>query len=342
MSPSKVEEKTQFQAVFDAINKANHVLIISHANPDGDAIGTNAALRHVLQKELGKDAVSACIDPIPEKFQFIPGAMEFVQDFELQEFDLVIAVDIAAKHLLKFHESKPALLSGTVPFINIDHHVSNENFGTLNVVLPEAAAAAEIMYDILIANGLEVTPEVATCLLAGIYYDTGGLKHTNTSKKVYQTVSKLLRHGGTLPNIVKNLFRTKSVNKLRLWGRIFEKMALTDKQVIMAAIESKDFEETGASPEDLSGIIEYLNMVPEGKFSVMLSEKEEGKIKASLRTLRDDIDVAEIAGKFGGGGHKQASGFVVPGRLEQETRWKVVDENGDATYLDFNPEQLTA
>lgn len=327
----------EFGLIQTEIAKAQRILIISHVGPDADTVGSNIALSLALREQAKKEVVSACFDAIPEKLQFLPESKNFVQDFDLKSFDLVIAVDVGAKHLLRFHETKPELLNGKTKVINIDHHYSNESFGTINVVLPDAPAAAMIVYELLKFSQYTITSKIATCLLAGIYYDTGGLKHSNTSQKVFKLASELVRMGANVSEISKNLFKTMPVNKMRLWGRVFENMYKTDQNVVMSVINDQDLIDTHTTREDLSGIIEYLNMVPNSKFSVMLSQDANGKVKGSLRTLQTDVDVSDVANKYGGGGHKQASGFVLNGKLEKEVRWKVVKEDGSQTVLEFDP-----
>lgn len=324
-----------FRQIKTALARAQKIAIISHSGPDGDTIGSNSALRLALEQQAHKQVVSVCADEIPERFLFIPLADTFQEDFKVSDFDLIIAVDVAAKHMLKFHETKPELLNGQTQLINIDHHHSNEGFGTLNLIQPDAPAVAMIIYDLLVFCGFEITPEMATCLLSGIYYDTGGLKHSNTTVEAYKVAAKLIQYGANPEIISQKMFRNMPVKKMKLWGRIFDKIHATTDNIIVSSVHKHDFISTQTEYEDLSGIVEYLNMIPNGRFCVMLSEDDKGRVKGSMRTLREDVDLSEIAGKFGGGGHKQASGFAVPGELKQEIRWKVINENGEETYLEF-------
>ncbi|MBM3231124.1 bifunctional oligoribonuclease/PAP phosphatase NrnA, partial [Candidatus Peregrinibacteria bacterium] len=125
--------------------------------------------------------------------------------------------------------------------------------------------------------------------------------------------------------MIHEVFRTAKLSTLKLWGRVLEKISLTDEGGAVSAVTQGDFRATGAGYDELTGAIDYLNAVPGMRFSMILSERD-GKVKGSLRTLRDDVDVAEMAGKFQGGGHRRAAGFALPGKLQPETRWKVVEE----------------
>lgn len=309
----------------DLLRNAENVIIISHKSPDGDAIGANLALKHALEQWDVK-VVSACADPPPEYAFVLPGSYEYVNDFDLNNFDLAIAVDCGAHYLMKFHETKPELMAGKIPLINIDHHPSNDQFGTHNLVHDTAAATSFILYHYLRYLGFHITHEIATCLLMGLYYDTGSFMHSNTSRDVLETAADLLNKGADFKKIVKPMFQTTPVNQLKLWGRVMTRARLTSKKAIVSAVTEQDLIECDAKPDDLSGVIDLLNSVPESKFSILLSETEHGAIKGSLRTQDDQIDLSKLAALFGGGGHKKAAGFTMPGRLRQETHWKITND----------------
>src|SRR3990167_172229 len=165
--------------VLELMRRTKNIVIISHRSPDGDAIGANLALKHAL-KQWGKSATSACVDFLPDYGFILPGSLEYVNDFDLNTTDLVISVDCGSHKLVKFHETKPDIFSGKIPFINIDHHPSNDYFGTHNLVHDTAAAASFTVYHLLKYGKFDITPEIASCLMLGIYYDTGSLMHSNT------------------------------------------------------------------------------------------------------------------------------------------------------------------
>jgi len=153
--------------------------------------------------------------------------------------------------------------------------------------------------------------------------DTGSFHHDNTTPEVYRTAAKLLRSGANLPKIRHQIYGQTALPVMRLWGRILKTLKQTEEGVTVAVAKQSDFDETGSSYEDLAGIVDWVNAVPNAKFSILLSERGD-IVKASLRTLRDDVNVAKIAAGFGGGGHVKAAGFAVPGSLAEETRWKII------------------
>lgn len=305
------------------LKRANNILILSHRGPDGDTIGANLALRHALEGQWGKRVTSACVDPPPDYARGLKGVYLYVNDFDLAEYDLRIAVDCGAHYMIKFHETKPDILKHDVAFINIDHHPSNDRFGTHNLVHDTAAAAVFIVYHVLKYLEFKITPDMASALLLGLYFDTGSFMHSNTTTEVLEMGGELIALGADRRTIVKALLHTNPVAQLKLWGRVLQRARLSRNQAVVSAITERDFLECGASPEDLSGVIDFLNAVPESKFAILLAEDRKGNIKGSMRTQHDDVDLSRLAGLFGGGGHKKASGFTLPGKLEPEVTWKI-------------------
>ncbi|MDP4008681.1 MAG: DHH family phosphoesterase [Candidatus Peregrinibacteria bacterium] len=310
----------ELKSARELIEKAERILIISHRNPDADSVGANSALRLGLES-LGKTVDSACADAVPEMLKFIKYSDQFKQDLtweEISSYDLLISVDCGAHYLVKYHEKMPKILQGQPPLINIDHHATNDMFGSVNIVDREAAATSLVLYFVFRFLNIVITNEMATSLVAGLYYDTGSFKHSNTTAEVLQVMSELMLRGADYEKVVKYLFKTASVNKLRLWGRALSRARLNDKNVLVSNLMEKDLRELNLEPNDASGVIDYLNTLPESKFCILLSEDLQGNVKGSCRTQRDDVDLSQITGVFGGGGHKKAAGFTIPGRLEEE------------------------
>lgn len=312
-----------FDQAKQALLEANRVLILSHKNPDADSVGANLALREALEN-MGKSVVSACIDEIPDNCRFLRKAEQYLRDFETQNFDLVVTVDCGGHKLMGFHEKKPELLDRTkVRLLNIDHHPSNDLFGNVNVVLPQTPSTCFILYLFFNYCGWGISPSMATALMHGLYYDTGGLMHPNTTADTYRIAARLKALGADQERCMKELFHTASIPKLRLWGRALSRSSFNEKKAVVAALTQEDYKEEQAELEDLSGLVNYLNQVPEAQFCVLLTEDFHGNIKASLRTQREEVDLTQIAGLFGGGGHKKAAGFTIPGRLHKKSIWGV-------------------
>lgn len=313
----------------ELLSTAARILCVCHRNPDGDAIGSLLGIGMLLEARFPETQVTLhCRDPVPETFHFLPGAFRVQAPPAQTELDpardAVVFVDSAEPKLTELHESHPQLFDGTFRTVVIDHHFKNPRFGTVNLV-HDVSSTCEIILDLAQELEWPVTSDIATCLLTGVYTDTGGLLHSNTSAAVYRAVARLLRHGARRQAIVTAVFRTAKLSTLQLWGRVLEKITLTEEGGAISAVTEGDFRATGAEYSELTGAIDYVNALPGMRFSLVLSERG-GKVKGSLRTLRDDVDVAAMAGKFSGGGHKKAAGFALEGRLKPEVRWKVVEE----------------
>lgn len=316
------------QAVEKLLSEAKRLLVICHRGPDGDAIGSLTGLALLLEQRFPNIPVSMhCVDECPDTFAFLTVTQRMQGPPAIQPGDAAVFVDCAETKMTMLHATHPQLYDGSMPTINIDHHPSNPGYGTLNLVVPSAASTCEIVVSLADALQWPITNDIATCLLTGVYTDTGGLLHSNTSAEVYRTVARLLRAGARQQMIVTAVFRTASLSSLKLWGRVLEKITVTDEGGAVSAVTEGDFRATGASYSDLGGAIDYVNAVPGMKFSMVLSERD-GKVKGSIRTLREDVDVAAMAGKLDGGGHKKAAGFAMTGKLKPEIRWKVVEETG--------------
>lgn len=316
------------------IHRAHKILSISHRKPDGDTLGASCALALGLQQR-EKEVDMACIDEVPERFQFLPNVNKLIHDFNFREYDLIIVSDAGAAYMTKYHEKYPDIFKGDVPVINIDHHASNDYFGTCNVVDATSASATIIIYKFFNFVGIKITPAIATCLLTGIYNDTGSLMHSNTTLEVFEITGKLVEAGGKVQTVAKNLFRTTPVTTLKLWGKVLENARLTPEGVASSILTHKDFETCGADTEAVSGVIDMLNSIPNAKYACLLNEDENGNVKGSFRTQRDDVDVAALAAEFGGGGHKKAAGFTIPGKIEQEVRWKIVPAQQENEKLEI-------
>lgn len=311
------------------LENAQRILCVCHRNPDGDAIGSVLGVALLLEQQYPEKEVSMhCVDPVPEMFHFLPGAFRISvlpDPMPVPEGTVMVFVDSAEPKLTELHESHPQLFDGTYTSVMFDHHYSNPRYGTANILVPEASSTCEIVTWFAEKVGWLIKSDIATCLLTGVYTDTGGLLHSNVTPEVYRTVAHLQRKGGRRQEVVTAVFRTGKLSTLRLWGRVLEKISLTDEGGAISAVTEGDFRATGADYSELTGAIDYVNAVPGMKFSLILSERD-GKVKGSLRTLRDDVDVSLMAGKFSGGGHKKAAGFALPGKLKPEVRWTVVEE----------------
>ncbi|MDP6562026.1 MAG: DHH family phosphoesterase, partial [Candidatus Peribacteraceae bacterium] len=272
-------ERDDVSTAENILKDAKRILCICHRNPDGDAMGSLLGIGLLLEKVYSdKEVLLHCKDSAPETFKFLPGAARLKPDPKLSEGDCVVFVDCAVPHQTDMHESHPELFDGSIPTVNIDHHPDNPGFGTANLIVGDASSACEIIVDLAEILSWEIDSDSATCLLTGVYTDTGGLLHSNTSSKVYRCVAALLRAGARRQEVVEAVFRTAKISTLKLWGRVLEKISLTEEGGAISAVTQGDFAATGADYSELTGAIDYVNAVPGMRFSMILSERD-GKVK---------------------------------------------------------------
>ncbi|MBI2464029.1 bifunctional oligoribonuclease/PAP phosphatase NrnA [Candidatus Peregrinibacteria bacterium] len=323
-----------YRDIQKALEKSENILIITHKKPDGDALGSSCGFHHALRL-IGKKNTMACIDTAPEYLKFLPGIDELQNDFNLEEYDVVVTLDCGAFYMSKFHEKHENLFSHEKrTVINIDHHPSNDFFGNINLVDTHAASTSIIIYKLLQFFQIPLNRDIASCLLTGIYTDTGSFMHSNTTSEVYKIAADLIKHGGKFRQIAKNCFCTTPITTMKLWGKILNNIKINEDGIIMSVATQEDMKETHATQEDISGVIDLLNSISDAKMSVLLAEDDHGNVKGSFRTQKEDVDLSKIAGVFGGGGHKKAAGFMIPGRLEKEVRWKIVSqENKEKNFM---------
>jgi bifunctional oligoribonuclease and PAP phosphatase NrnA len=326
----------EFQQAKRLIDKSEKILLIAHRKPDGDTLGSCIAFYHALGKE-GKDVQMACIDEIPDRYKYMPDISKFIYEFDYKDYDLLIVCDAGASYMTNYHEKYEGIWDGDVPVLNIDHHASNDNFGTVNMVNSQAASATMIIYKFFKYTGYEITPVMATGLLTGIYNDTGSFMHQNTTPETLKLSGELMAYGGRVVDVSKNLFKTTPVSTLKLWGRVLDNLKINKEGVAMSVVTKEDFDECGAELDELSGAVDFINCVPKTNYTVLLHEDEKGNVKGSFRTRKEHVDLEEIASKFGGGGHKKAAGFTVPGKLEKEVRWKIVPSHDKRKHRAIKP-----
>lgn len=316
------------KAIIKEIEQAQHVLLVAHQKPDGDAAGACLALSHYLE-DLKKDYTAFCIDEINPYLKFLPKSEEVVQHKEIwdkKDFDVMIILDSGD---LKYAgiEAYVNDLTHDYKIINIDHHETNDNFGDYNLVISDASSTCEIIHDLLdTVNALN--KNIATCLLTGLVTDTGGFSNLATTSSAIETASKLLLHGANLQQITTNTLNHRPFNALKLWGRALERLEEdSETGIVSTVITLKDMAECQADEEARDGVANFLNSLDQNKAKaiMVLTERPQGKIKVSLRTTNPLINVAEFAKLMGGGGHTKSAGFEIDGRLQETKKgWKIV------------------
>lgn len=303
----------EFRTLSYVISQAEHILLFAHNRPDPDTVGANLALAEHLES-LGKHVDIACFNPFPDSLKGLAEKTFFHPDqLDLKKYDAVIGCDSVDRGLdtliNQFREEQVIVL--------IDHHPDIDLKGDVVIIDPSYSSTSELLYLYLASIDAPITKSMATMLLMGILFDTGGFQHGGVSPQVMEIASELMKKGAPLPKISQTIFTNKNIGAMKLWGKAFEKAKFNkDTGMLVTAVTQKDIAECDACAEDIYQVASILSTVPDAKFAMVLSERDACIVRASLRSMEHHgIDVSLIAHQFGGGGHKLASGFEVPGKI---------------------------
>lgn len=304
-----------FKAAYEEISKSKVVAIAVHKNPDGDAIGSMLGLADLIEKNLPRiTVIRFSCDPVPGSMYFLAGAKKIVSTFPA-DADLIIGLDYGNVDRLGIPSQ---YLSKEVKMVTFDHHPVDRQSGYVMVIDSDCSSTAELLY--LFARELELTisSDCAQCLLTGIFTDTGGFVHANTTARALSVTADLMEKGASISQIQQHVF-AKPPHVLRAWGDIFSRTKLDETlKMVYASVSFSQFSGYDISQDELSGVVETLNTVEESRFAAFLLEYKEGRVKGSLRSEPfKGVDVSAIAKLLGGGGHKYASGFEVEGNVER-------------------------
>ena len=321
------------EQVLDAIRGADRFLLVTHENPDGDALGSLVAMHGVLQL-LGKDAlmyISRDEFPLPYEYRFFDVEHRVVTD---------VPDDLCARVVIfldcgNIDRAPEALRDPDLRILNVDHHHDNTRFGTIDHVVPEASCTAEIVWDLMRSLGVDTTPEIADALYVGLVTDTGKFMYENTGTRAHVMAAELIAAGVDVHGIYRRLYEGIPEGKLRLLALALSVVRrYDDGRLTMSRLTRAMFDQAGAEDSYSEGIIDHLRAVAGTKVAVIVRELGNGdsRCKVSLRAADASIDVSAIARAGGGGGHRQAAGFTT----------QLPDENLVAFLRDAIAAQLAA
>jgi phosphoesterase RecJ-like protein len=294
-------------------------MVICHIMPDGDAIGSLLGLGWALHK-LGKEHTLACADPVPDSFAYLPGSGAIVAQPE-GNYDLVISLDCSDLKRLGVAYDQNSLRG--VPIINIDHHVTNVGFGSVNWVDSSSASTAQMVLTLIEHLEIPLDSTIATCLLNGIVTDTRGFRTSNTTPDVMEAATKLMMAGASLTEITERVFNRRPLAMLCLWGRALSAAQL-DGRIIWTEISQAMKHECGLGSDSDDGLVSFLTSANEADIGIVFTEKDDGTIDVSMRSM-PGIDISGVAMRLGGGGHPQAAGCHLSTSLT-EARERVLAE----------------
>ncbi len=312
--------KSSRARALDALREAEKVILVSHENPDGDALGSLVAMQQILEA-LGKDSVmfmAADELPLPYEYRFFPlSGLASTAPADVAERTIVFLdcgnVDRNPAEMLKREDAH---------ILNIDHHHDNTRFGTVNHVVPEASCTAEIVWDLMRALDVPATPTIAEALYVGLVTDTGKFMYENTGTRAHVMAAELIEAGVDVHGMYRRIYENIPYGKLALLARGLARIERYDGgRLTLTRLSAADFADTGAEENYSEGVIDHLRSVDGTAVAALVRDRlgtgQEGQRKVSLRSSDERVDVSRIARAQGGGGHRQAAGFST--KLEWES-----------------------
>lgn len=302
-----MSEPLNFAQVAENLRKADDILLLCHKNPDGDTTGSASALCHAL-KSIGKNCAVLCPDAIPEKYHYLQLPL-FEKNFTPQ---YIVSVDVASTQLLG------SLVDSAAKQIHlcIDHHPSNSGFADMMLLKTDAAATAEIVYDLLVAMDIPLTNHIADCLYTGLATDTGCFKFSNTTAHTHIVCAKLMEAGADIKRLNHLLFESKTKSQLALERIALENLSFHfEQQCALICITQEQLLQANAQLSDIDSITGIPRAIEGVKAGITIRQMPNGYYKISVRTVCG-IDASQICKGLGGGGHKQAAGCEILGSME--------------------------
>lgn len=313
-------DKNIFAKAIETIRKGNKFLVVSHVNPEGDAVGSLLGMALAL-RAAGKDVTAYLEDQVPTAFRFLPGAGTVVHSLEgTGQFDITIAVDCGQKDRLG--RDFMALIDPGI-IINLDHHITNTGFGDINIVMAEASAAGEVIYDLLKAASMEITKDVAVNLYVAIHTDTGSFRYSSSTPESFMKAGELVRLGAEPWQVAMQVYENHPAKKYKLLGMVLGTLDIVELygrqnpvNIATLVITFDMLKKAGADKDLADGFVNYARGIEGVEAGLLFREARSGEYKISMRS-KGKINVAVVAGMFGGGGHSNAAGCTIRGTLDE-------------------------
>lgn len=314
-------QTTDLQAVAETLRAHDRFLVVTHENPDGDALGSLVATTVAL-RQLGKDVE-----------MFLSGSSAIPQEYSFMQLDGVLRelpADVGERVLVAVDCAKadrigpdPAPVEQTKLVIDIDHHHDNTRFGAVNLIVSDASSTGEVLRDVFAELGVKITPEIAEPLYIALVTDTGRFQYTNTTPKSLRLAAELVEAGADVHAVFQQVYESVEFAKLKLLARALDRArVLEGGRIVVSHLVRTDFADVGAVEPYSEGIIDYLRAVEGAELAVLIREppRDDGPLRRiSLRASVDELDVSAIARLFGGGGHRQAAGFSSEKSIDEIT-----------------------
>ncbi|MFZ3207999.1 MAG: bifunctional oligoribonuclease/PAP phosphatase NrnA [Geobacteraceae bacterium] len=302
--------------VVEEIDNNDSFLIATHENPDGDAIGSSLALAgHLLR--LGKDVTVYCCDPLPPIYAFLPLADRIVSHIPPRSFDVCFVLDVGE---FRRAGAEIAACGGIGSFINIDHHLTCEEFGAINLIDAQAAATGVMIYRIIKAGGHTVDCAIALCIYTAVISDTGSFRYSNADQEAFAIAGEMVEAGVNAWNVAERLYESQPSQRLKLLALALATLTVSPRGDFASVTVTLDmYAKTGAGVELTDGFVNYPRSIRGVEVAVFFRELEPGLFKVGFRS-KGKIDVSALAAAFGGGGHRNAAGCTVAGLIDDVRR----------------------
>jgi len=309
-------DDTEFQKIWSLIESGSSVVLSSHVKIDGDGLGSMLAMRRVLVG-MGKTARVVHVEPVPEMFRFLPGADSVCSPAELpadERYDVGIVLDSGT--LSRLGDAAEVVQQADT-LINIDHHADWHDFGAVNLIDLEASAVGETLYRLFDWANVTIDKDVATALYTSIATDTGGFRYSSTTARTHRISAALIDLGVDPGEISRHLYENQPMPTLRLLSMALGTIERAcDGRVTWMSVDAEMLRASGAELEHMEGFVNYPRSVNGTAVAILFAEFEPGKTKASIRS-NVDVDVSELAARFGGGGHYRAAGCTIEAPLDR-------------------------
>jgi len=317
------ERDTKFAEIGRVLREHNKFAVLSHVRPDGDALGSTLALALSL-KGLGKEVRAWNEEGMLEKYNFLAQAELLTQPpSEPEDFDVVVALDTAVQNRLG---TTTSAVRHAKLWINIDHHPSNPRYGDLVYIDPTAPATGQILFEFLTNQNFPITPEIAENLYAAISTDTGSFQYPNTTVRTFEIAAELVRCGVEVGRISQLLYENFPRRRIELLRELLGTMQFgCDRKLAWFSLSKAAALALGVIPEDNEGLIDHLRATRGVIVAIFFEELIDGKVRVSMRSKNEAVDVCAICTQFGGGGHVLAAGARVRGTLP-EVEKKIVEQ----------------
>lgn len=303
----------------EALGQADEILCACHVNPDGDALGSILALRLALEPMGKRVTVSWGTEEleVPGQYAFLPATDSLVPPADVAAAEVAVAVDCASADRLECLRER---VTGARILVNIDHHVSNTRFGTIDVVDPEAPSSSELLLRLLERMGAEITPDVATCLYVGLFTDTGRFSYASVTPRAHAAAAVLIDRGVAVDHVSQEVYESLPYGYLKILGRVLDRCRMLDAPaLVISHLTQGDLHDCRITMDDTEEVINVLRQVRGADVTGVLKELSDGRWKGSLRS-KGATDVGAVAQAFGGGGHRLAAGFTSDHPLEETVK----------------------